>query len=94
MLFLGDIILSPVSRSYLIAGGAAWLEELGVVPSTVDLPVVVEVDQIHQHFAARGAGEARGVPAQPGARPRGEHCHFSSVDLFATLSEDADTHCS
>lgn len=70
---------------YLIAGGAARFEQLSVVPPTVDLPFVVEVDQIHQQFAARGAGETGGVPAQPRARPRSEHCHFSTADVFATL---------
>lgn len=55
------------------------------MPATVDLPFVVEVDQIHQQFAARGAGETGGVPAQPRARPRGEHRHFSTADVFATL---------
>lgn len=61
-----------------------------MVPSTVDFSIMVEVDQIHQHFTARGAGEACGVPAQSRARPRGEHCHFSTVDRFTTL-QCADT---
>lgn len=56
-----------------------------MVPSTVDLSVMVEVDQIHQQFATCGAGKACGVPAQPRARPRGKHCHFSTVDVFTAL---------
>lgn len=56
-----------------------------MVPSTVDLSFVVEVDQVHQQFTARGAGETRRVPAQPGARPRSEHRHFSTADVLATL---------
>lgn len=56
-----------------------------MVPATVDLPIVVEVDQIHQQLAASGAGKACGVPAHPRARPRGTHRHFSTVDVFTTL---------
>lgn len=70
---------------YLVAGRAARFEELGVVPPTVDLSFVVEVDQVHQQFTAGGAGEARRVPAQPGARPRSEHRHFPTADVLATL---------
>lgn len=60
------------------------------MPSAVDLSFMVEVDQIHQQFTARGAAETRGVPAQPRARPGSEHCHFSTADVFATL-ENAET---
>lgn len=60
-----------------------------MVPSTVDLSIMVEVDQIHQEFATCGAGKACGVPAQPRACPRSEYCHFSTVDVFTTL-QNAD----
>lgn len=70
---------------YLVTGRAAWFEQLSVVPSAVDLSIVVEVDQIHQQLATRGAGEARRVPALPRASPGSEHCHFSSVDVFTAL---------
>lgn len=49
--------------SYLIAGSAAGLEALGVVPATVDLPILVEVDEVNQQLIADTADEAGRVPA-------------------------------
>lgn len=56
-----------------------------MVPSAVYLSILVEVDQIHQQLTASGAGKACWVPAQPGARPGGEHRHFSPIDVSTTL---------
>lgn len=56
-----------------------------MVPPTVDLSIMVEVDQIHQQFTTCGAGKACGVPAQPGASPGGEHGHFCTADVFTAL---------
>lgn len=47
---------------YLITSGAAWLQPLGVVPAAVDLPVLVEVDEVHQELIAHAAHEAGWVP--------------------------------
>lgn len=49
--------------SYLIACGAAGLEALGMVPATVDLPILVEVDQVDQQLVADTADEAGRMPA-------------------------------
>lgn len=49
--------------SYLIARSTAGLEALGVVPATVDLPILVEVDQVDQQLVADTADEAGRVPA-------------------------------
>lgn len=49
--------------SDLVAGRAAWLQAFRVMPATVDLPVLVKVDQIYQELIADGAYEAGRVPA-------------------------------
>lgn len=49
--------------SYLIACGTAGLEALGVVSATVDLPILVEVDEVDQQLIADTADEAGRVPA-------------------------------
>lgn len=54
--------------SYLIACGAAGLEALGVVPATVDLPILVEVDQVDQQLVADTADEAGRMPADAVSR--------------------------
>lgn len=54
--------------SYLITCSAAGLEALGVVPATVDLPILVEVDQIDQQLVADAADEAGRVPADAVSR--------------------------
>ena len=47
----------------LVTGCAAWLQALGMVSATVYLPILVEVDQIHQELIADSAYEAGWVPA-------------------------------
>ena len=51
------------ASSDLVAGCAARLQALCVVPATVDLPILVKVDQIHQELIADGADKAGWVPA-------------------------------
>lgn len=80
-----------IKEAYLVTGLAAGLQPLSVVPAAVDLPVLVEVDQIHQQLAAGDALEALGVPAGPGTRPAGEHSHVSAADLPATLGKHTPT---
>lgn len=73
--------------SYLVAGGAAGLEALSMVPAAVDLPILVEVDQVDQQLIADAADEAGRVPANAMPRSRGKDGHVPSVDLAAALSE-------
>ena len=73
------------ARSDLIAGCAARLQALGVVPATVDLPILVKVDQIHQQLVADGAYEARRVPANPVAGARRKHGDVPAVNLASAL---------
>ena len=49
--------------SDLVTGCTAWLQALCMVPATVDLPILVKVDQIHQELVADGAYKAGWVPA-------------------------------
>lgn len=51
------------ASSDLVTGCAARLQALCVVPATVDLPILVKVDQIHQELVADSADKAGWVPA-------------------------------
>ena len=55
---------SHVGRgSNLITGCTAWLQALCMVPATVDLPILVKVDEVNQKLIADGAYEAGWMPA-------------------------------
>lgn len=73
--------------SHLVAGLAAGLEPLGVVPAAVDLSLLVEVDQVDQQLAAGGALETLRVPTAAVSSPVGKHCYVSTADLSATLEK-------
>lgn len=74
-------------NNHLVAGLAAGLEPLSVVPATVNLSILVEVDQIDQQLVAGRALETLRVPAAAVSRPTGKHCHISTADLSATLEK-------
>lgn len=71
--------------SDLVAGCAARLQALGVVPATVYLPILVEVDQVHQQLVADSAYEARWVPANTVAGARRKHSDVPAVNLASAL---------
>lgn len=73
--------------SYLIARCTPGLEALGMMPTTVNLAVLVEVDQIDQQFIADAADEARRVPANTVPGSRGEDGDVPSIDLPTALLE-------
>lgn len=75
------------SGGHLVTGLAARLQPLGVVPSTVDLSVLVEVDEVHQQLGAGGALETLGVPTAAVPRPTGEHRYVPATDLSAALEK-------
>ena len=60
---------SESRRAYLITGTAAGFEPLGMVPAAVDLPFLVEVDEVHQELLTHAAHEAVRVPHQAVACP-------------------------
>ena len=72
-------------RTHLIAGTAAGLQPLSVVPATEDFSVLVEVDEVHQQFLAHVAHKALGMPALAMAGPGSKHYDFPSVDLATAL---------
>lgn len=72
---------------HLVTGLAAGLQPFGVVPATVDLPVLVEIDQINQQLAAGDTLETLRVPAASVTRPAGKHRYVSTADLPATLEK-------
>ena len=55
------------------------------MPSAVDLPLLVEVDEVHQQLAAGGALEALGVPAAALPRPARKHRNVAPADLALAL---------
>ena len=75
---------------YLVAGLAAGLEPLGVVAPAVDLPLLVEVDEVHQQLAAGGALEALGVPAAALPRPARKHRDVPAADLPLALGRGGE----
>ena len=58
-----------------------------MVPTTVDLPFLVEVDEVHQQLVTHAAHEAARVPTHAVARPRRKHCNVTSVYLPPTLRD-------
>lgn len=78
---------NPGSRadSDLVAGCAARLQALRVVPATVYLPILVKVDQIHQELVADSADKAGWVPADTVSGTRRKHSNVPAVDLASAL---------
>lgn len=77
-----------VTGVYLIAGGAARLQTLSVVPAAVDLPVLVKVDEVHQELVAHAAHEAGGVPTHGMAGAGCKHSNVTTIYLASTLKGD------
>lgn len=62
MIICVQAYVCDVTGIYLITGSAARLQPLGVVPTAVDLPVLVEVDEVHQELVAHAAHKAGWMP--------------------------------
>lgn len=73
---------------YLIAGSAAWLQSLSMVPATVDLPILVKVDEVHQELIAHAAHEAGRVPTHAMTGPGRKHSNVATIYLASTLKGD------
>lgn len=76
-----------IRQNNLIAGLAARLQPLSVVPAAVDLSFLEEVDQIHQQLAAGGALETLRVPTAALCCPTGKHRYVSTADLPLALQK-------
>lgn len=62
-----------------------------MMPPAMDLPIVIEVNKIHQELVAGGAREARWVPNLTRSRPRGEHHHLPTAEVLPTLMKNKTT---
>jgi len=74
-----------IRQDELIASGAARLERLGVMPTAIEAPVPVKVDQVHEEFPADGAGKAARMPSTIWAGTRGQYGHISTAYAIRTL---------
>lgn len=81
-----------ICQNNLIAGLAAGLEPLSVVPAAVDLSVLEEVNQIDEQLAAGGTLETLRVPTAAVSCPTGKHRYVSTADLSTTLLADGSRH--
>lgn len=73
------------ARLYLVAGRASWLQSLSMVAAAVDLPVLVEVDEVYQELFACAAHEAGRVPTNAVAGSGCKYSDVTTVDLSSTL---------
>lgn len=62
-----------------------------MVSAAVDLPVLVEVDQIYQQLVTCAADEAPRVPTHAVTRPGCKNGDVATVDLTATLQTKQTT---
>lgn len=62
---LGSPLPAALLGLYLVTGRAAGPEQLCVMTAAVEMPVVVEVDEVYQGLATGLAGKASRVPAAP-----------------------------
>lgn len=62
-----------------------------MVAATVDFASMVEVDEVHQQLAARGAHEALRVPTGTQACSAGEYGDVPASDLLPALPNDRET---
>lgn len=71
--------------SHFIAGLTARLEALSMVPPTVDLAILVEVDEVHKELPAGGAHKTLRVPTGTMPCPAGKNGNVPTTDLLPTL---------
>lgn len=72
----------------LVTGLATRAQALCVVAAAVDFAGMVEVDEVHQQLAARGAHETLWVPAGTQACSAGKHSDVATSDLLPALLTD------
>lgn len=75
----------------LVTGLATRAQALCVVAAAVDFAGMVEVDEVHQQLAARGAHETLWVPAGTQACSAGKHSDVATSDLLPALPDDRET---
>lgn len=72
-------------KYYLITGGTPGLHTLSMMPSTVQPPILPEVDQVHQEFLTGGADEAGWMPPGCWSSASGCNAHIASWHRLLTL---------
>lgn len=75
----------------LVTGLAARTQAFGVVAAAVDFASVVEVDEVYQQLAARGAHKTLRVPAGTQTCAAGKHGDVPASNLLPALPDDRDT---
>ena len=74
--------MAPVT--HLVARWAPRLQSLSMMPSTVQLPLSIEVDEIYQQLLTDATREAGRMPAGVGPCSRREHTDVTTwQSLFA-----------
>ena len=63
----------------------------GEVPATVELTILVEVQEVLQQLLALGAGEAGGVPALVVTSLLCKYSNLSRIHLLVTAGAEPDT---
>lgn len=81
------------AQKYLVAGGAARLQPLGMMPSAVDLSILVKVDEVHQELAAHAAHEAGGMPTHAVSRSGRKQSDVAAIYLASALKTEKGLRC-
>lgn len=71
-----------IKPTYLITCSTADASKLTIMPTTIDLVILVEVNKVNQHFSACRTYETSRVPAFIFARAFGENSHLSAKKVF------------
>lgn len=77
-------------EAHLIAGSAAGLQPLSVVPAAEDLSFLVEVDEVHQELFAHAADEAGGMPTHGVTRPGCKYRDIAAINLASALEREKE----
>lgn len=89
-----EVVLVPVSslglgaalgEDQLVTSRTSRSQQLCVMTATVQVPIVVEVDEVCQGLATGLAGKTRSVPAAPLSGPGGEHSILPWVQQLLAL---------
>ena len=75
------------SVTNLIARRASGLDSLGVMPSAEELPVLVEIDEVHQKLFADVAHKTPWMPQVVGSGSGCRHTDIPTAHLIWTLKE-------
>jgi hypothetical protein len=80
--------ISPPRKApltHLVAGRTSRLQRLGVVPSAIQLPLSIEVDEIHKQLLTDATREARRMPTGVWSCSRREHTYITARQSLLAL---------